>query len=325
MSKYPVHHYRPKVHAPAPAPVAEADESDAALGLDGLDLERQRFSQKDDIKPWLLKCLKPRNVFLVIERSDKNKIIFKCKNSRRKHQHPCPFKLRANYLIRNKIWLLSVINDQHDHGDVYDDRKHKAHDDEAKRVTDSLYKDISGQISAQVLNNKDLSENEKHTVIKELLRRLLDDQGDDKMWQPHANLIPLSPLLNDNDADLTSSSSHTVDQLPVLNQFPPQAQQLPSFNSIQNQLPLLPNMLNTSTPLLFSGGTLLSNTTLNPSHLLKSSKSTNTVNLNDFKLLLAVHGPYFPLTGLSSPNNNLITSNPKDHQHGLNLGLGDLW
>lgn len=92
--------------------------------LSDLELENQRFANKTAIKPWLLSCLlASRNIHIVIERSDKHKIIFKCKPpngykqevKHKRRQNSCPFKIRANYSIRNQVWTLLVINDQHDH------------------------------------------------------------------------------------------------------------------------------------------------------------------------------------------------------------------
>ncbi|ODV80168.1 uncharacterized protein CANTADRAFT_229186 [Suhomyces tanzawaensis NRRL Y-17324] len=94
-----------------------------------LELDRKRFYGKDEIKPWLQECLsKERNIHIVIERLDTSKIIFKCKNNVKKEitkpsntksqvrRHTtCPFKIRANYSLKNKYWSLVVINDSHDH------------------------------------------------------------------------------------------------------------------------------------------------------------------------------------------------------------------
>lgn len=101
------------------------------FSLKGLGLESKRFAEKEQIKPWLLEILlQNKNINIVIERSDKNKIIFKCKSpngNRRESEdgrrvkmgsrrlNTCPFKLRANYSIRNKEWTILVVNDQHDH------------------------------------------------------------------------------------------------------------------------------------------------------------------------------------------------------------------
>lgn len=91
--------------------------------LGDLELESQRFTNKHAIKPWLLSCLlASRSIHVVIERSDKHKIIFKCKAGGykleakyKRRQKSCPFRIRANYSIRNQVWTLLVINDQHDH------------------------------------------------------------------------------------------------------------------------------------------------------------------------------------------------------------------
>lgn len=97
--------------------------------LADLNLEQARFSAKEEIKPWLQDCLfKYKGIHVVIERSDANKIIFRCKNNSKKEiiesksaksqirrQTTCPFKIRANNSFKNKIWSLVVMNSDHDH------------------------------------------------------------------------------------------------------------------------------------------------------------------------------------------------------------------
>lgn len=102
------------------------------VSLDDLKLECQKFDSKDDIKPWLQDNLQSaKGINVVIERSDTSKIIFKCKNKEKKtkiveskkpssktiiRKHTsCPFKIRANYSVRNKVWTLLIVSDEHDH------------------------------------------------------------------------------------------------------------------------------------------------------------------------------------------------------------------
>ncbi|RCK66877.1 Iron-regulated transcriptional activator AFT2 [Candida viswanathii] len=102
------------------------------VALDDLQLGNQKFNSKDDIKPWLQTALlQNKGIDIVIERSDTTKIIFRCKNnvkekrivrSKRKdtkipvRKHTtCPFKVRANYSVRNKVWTLLTVCDKHDH------------------------------------------------------------------------------------------------------------------------------------------------------------------------------------------------------------------
>lgn len=102
------------------------------VSLDDLNLEKQKFDSKDDIKPWLQDNLQStKGINVVIERSDTSKIIFKCKNKEKKtkiveskktasktmiRKHTsCPFKIRANYSVRNKVWTLLIVSDEHDH------------------------------------------------------------------------------------------------------------------------------------------------------------------------------------------------------------------
>ena len=55
------------------------------VSLDDLNLEKQKFDSKDDIKPWLQDNLQStKGINVVIERSDTSKIIFKCKNKEKK-------------------------------------------------------------------------------------------------------------------------------------------------------------------------------------------------------------------------------------------------
>lgn len=95
--------------------------------LSELGLEHHRFTTKSEIKPWLKRfLLVKRGINIVIERSDSSKIIFKCKTNRNYgrtfrlengtvKRTNCPFKIRANYSVRNRVWTLVVINDQHNH------------------------------------------------------------------------------------------------------------------------------------------------------------------------------------------------------------------
>lgn len=95
--------------------------------LSDLDLDSQRFTNKDDIKPWLQNyLLHKKGIHVVIARSDANKIVFRCKSGKNKEsakkvsigsrrQITCPFKIRANYSIRNHVWTLVVMNENHDH------------------------------------------------------------------------------------------------------------------------------------------------------------------------------------------------------------------
>lgn len=95
--------------------------------LSDLGLDSQRFTNKDDIKPWLQNyLLQKKGIHVVIARSDANKIVFRCKSDKSKEtpeklsigsrrQISCPFKVRANYSIRNHVWTLVVMNENHDH------------------------------------------------------------------------------------------------------------------------------------------------------------------------------------------------------------------
>lgn len=93
--------------------------------LDDLRLHDKNFVQREDIKPWLLQCLfTQKGIKIIIERSDWNKIIFRCGNGREKEISQgrkrrcitCPFKIRANFSSRTTQWHLVVVNEHHNHG-----------------------------------------------------------------------------------------------------------------------------------------------------------------------------------------------------------------
>ncbi|ODV62755.1 uncharacterized protein ASCRUDRAFT_68587 [Ascoidea rubescens DSM 1968] len=112
------------------------------------------FKEKSSIKPWLQDRLLPLGIFIVIERSDDTKIVFKCKShfkstfknkklslmddnapisnnsstndsnsikiskpkfKRSKNINSCPFRIRANYSIKAKRWSLVIVNEHHNH------------------------------------------------------------------------------------------------------------------------------------------------------------------------------------------------------------------
>lgn len=111
------------------------------------------FKDKNEIKPWLQKIFYPQGIEIVIERSDRIKVIFKCKASKRskiqgnkradriqsdddsstilkKNSTPstsrkkkravsrfntCPFRVRATFSLKRKKWSIVVINNGHSH------------------------------------------------------------------------------------------------------------------------------------------------------------------------------------------------------------------
>ncbi|CAD1783753.1 similar to Saccharomyces cerevisiae YGL071W AFT1 Transcription factor involved in iron utilization and homeostasis [Maudiozyma barnettii] len=111
------------------------------------------FNDKSEIKPWLQKIFFPQGIDLVIERSDKSKIIFKCKavtrptnemdnisdnnnsnnnnnnnsddiTTHENHRTPiittnCPFRIRASYSLKLKKWNIVIVNNTHSHQCVF--------------------------------------------------------------------------------------------------------------------------------------------------------------------------------------------------------------
>ncbi|SMN21518.1 similar to Saccharomyces cerevisiae YGL071W AFT1 Transcription factor involved in iron utilization and homeostasis [Maudiozyma saulgeensis] len=101
------------------------------------------FNDKSEIKPWLQKIFFPQGIDLVIERSDKSKIIFKCKAVTRptneldtnnienndtttteNRRTPiittnCPFRIRASYSLKLKKWNIVIVNNTHSHQCVF--------------------------------------------------------------------------------------------------------------------------------------------------------------------------------------------------------------
>lgn len=102
-----------------------------------IEIDGKTFTSKQEIKPWLQLKLSNNGINIVIARSDDSKIVFKCKckfKSNKKNLKkssnnnssiskptkkqpiiPCPFRIRANYSIRLKLWTIVVVNDTHNH------------------------------------------------------------------------------------------------------------------------------------------------------------------------------------------------------------------
>lgn len=102
------------------SPAMATDDSKLNDKTDDLKLHDKTFTQKAQIKPWLQTQLQPTGIDIVIERSDDTKIVFKCKyqpcpKSKSKVKTVCPFRIRANYSIRLKLWSLVVVNKSHNH------------------------------------------------------------------------------------------------------------------------------------------------------------------------------------------------------------------
>ncbi|SCU80667.1 LAME_0B04126g1_1 [Lachancea meyersii CBS 8951] len=112
------------------------------------------FKDRKEIKTWLQKIFYPQGIEIVIERSDKIKVVFKCKASKRGRtfrtpaatdgstpdENPespqaakrilqnskktkrcvspyntCPFRVRATYSLKRKKWNIVVMNNGHSH------------------------------------------------------------------------------------------------------------------------------------------------------------------------------------------------------------------
>lgn len=399
--------------------------------LSELGLQNRKFVAKDKIKPWLQKFLQARKgINIVIERSDSNKIIFRCKPAAKRdlegksiRQSTCPFRVRANYSSRNRSWSLVVINEWHDHElephglvsvlspsmETFEDSETKkeailssrtstpkARQNTQFKVFNSLTSDpdskllnyilnfltneVNALIKETVLDNRALSDSDKSSILRGFSSQFLNDYKNVmsppakpsglNSWlstpntshttlnpNPSANLIPLTPLLNESDQDYTDTESAAANthpqtalesftHLPGLNLnlnsttiqilllIQNQAQQLPSFNSIQNQLPFSPTL---GSYMHHSGNG--SSTTLNPSHLHNTTKSSSNVilGLNEFKFSgpstspaanvstdtfassfpqssNVMNNPALSIPGLSSPNNNVIHNNPSTTQ-----------
>lgn len=258
-------------------------------------------------------------------------------------------------------------------------------------VANTLGHRINDIIKQQISMNHMINEDSKANIIRTLINNILLEHKDTmgfshdtnallknsmSAWfstspslsnNPSANLIPLSPLLNDSDNDYQGSNhspngNHTTldsltlpgissnflinssnqgnsnqsmnngsnfvmpNQLQLL-QIQNQNRQLPSFNSIQNNLPLSPNSNNTnvmmysnssvlptpsnptntekniSSPNINTAGVMNNNSTANISH---SSSNANNSNSN-----------YLYSNSNLTPNMNLLANN----SFGLNIGV----
>lgn len=305
--------------------------------LTDLQLETKTFVEKNEIKPWLYhRLLKQKGFKIAIERSDNNKIIFKCKH--KQTNLPCTFRIRANYSIKFNSWSLVVINENHNHDftnlHVKPTRNKVSNRYSSKSKTiESIVKQMDSLINLKILNKKSFDDEDKMNLIESLTLKFinnnskyLSDNFIQQLQKNHEKVInwcsiPLSPLLNEDEDVTNNDGANTLIEnlihLPGLNgnlmyhsnsnniqinnlinndddttnptyhintnTIQNQNNQLPSFNSIQNKLPLSPTNL----------PTLNNTTTLNPSHLLKSYGSSS-LYLNDFK-----NNYNFPLNNLN--------------------------
>ncbi|KAF6071779.1 Transcription factor AFT family protein [Candida albicans] len=209
------------------------------VSLDDLNLEKQKFDSKDDIKPWLQDNLQStKGINVVIERSDTSKIIFKCKNKEKKtkiveskktasktmiRKHTsCPFKIRANYSVRNKVWTLSIVSDEHDH--VVD----------LPRLSTSLPENYKGQVPTSMdsmvveesLTGKSLKPAASHPVK----RKNMKANTMKKSKKLKQNPIVVSPI--EEDSNLNSFDDANID---LQRQ---QSLQSPLSHLVQNQDPI---------------------------------------------------------------------------------------
>lgn len=273
------------------------------------------FDRKESIKPWLVDQLAPWLIVVAIERSDNIKIVFRCKSG----PVLCPFRVRANYSIRSKLWTLLVVSDLHNHKILNGERvavlpsaqkKQKVHI--SNRTSDKSALDaiaqhtnvfvgiekppieaLAGEVDDIVssmcsdvaqLMTRNIWQNPKLLSEQKeaAVSRIVAELVDEYLEESRpvaASLMPLSPLLNEPDFSDT--------QLPALSAPSRISGPLPPFNSLHTQLLPLPEGLDLAK-------------TLNPVQLMK------THDLSEFKvdnigapptLLLQFLAPNAPLPG----------------------------
>lgn len=250
------------------------------------------FARKKDIKPYINKKLS--KIKVAIERSDNTKIVFRCSRK----AMPCPFRIRANYSIKSNAWTLLVVSDLHNHKvdnalivplDELPLPEKKSRTPAVKRkagllhrhtgvfvgvpksqqpapekYVDKLMRTMSNEVaylvSHHVWNNSELLAEQKEVVVARFVAETVDEYLGSEM-EPRAtqnSTMPLSPLLNDPDIQLPALAG-------VTRLF---GGPLPPFNSLQNNLPFQPEVLDAKT--------------LNPVQLMK----TATHDLSEFKVSL---------------------------------------
>lgn len=269
------------------------------------------FSRKDSIKPWLVNQLKPWLICVAIERSDNIKIVFRCKSG----SLLCPFRVRANYSIRSKLWTLRVVSDLHNHkipnGEIVavqpsPPKRQKVQDPDKSslnglaqhtnvfvgipkplqqalardvdEIVSNMCSDVALLMTRNIWHNPKLLSEQKETAVSRVVAELVDEYLEESR-PVTASLMPLSPLLNEPDFSDT--------QLPALSAPSRATGPLPPFNSLQTQLYPLPEVLDLAK-------------TMNPVQLMK------THDLSEFKvdnigaptsLMLLFLAPNAPLPG----------------------------
>lgn len=307
--------------------------------LSDLKLETKTFTEKNEIKPWLYnKLLKSKGFKIAIERSDNNKIIFKCKH--KSMNNPCSFRIRANYSIKFASWSLVIINESHNHDfkNIHSKSTRSKSSNvncSRRKIVDTIVKQIDSIITLKILNKDSFNDDDKVNLIESLTLKFINNNSkyfSDNFIQQlnpknHEKVInwcsiPLSPLLNEennnnsnnsnnnNSEDTSSSSIENLIHLPGLNLNP----NLMLHHSTSSNININ-NLINTDD----NNGqntTNGSNTTSN-GNIDDQSKQTNNKlinNLNNSFNLSNNNNNH----SISNNTNNISTTN-KNNINGLNI------
>ncbi|KAG7662868.1 AFT1 [[Candida] subhashii] len=246
------------------------------VSLSDLDLENRKFTNKEDIKPWLSDCLiHKKGIEIVIERSDTGKIIFRCKNKEKKaaivsessssksttngnnkqpirRQTTCPFKIRANYGIRDKVWTLSIINDNHDHQVNCDSQSLSSLGDESRLRNVSVMSSNGQQQKEQrriessaALKKSKTKTNKGSNIEPNLDQSSASDQNSSKGSDLFNRLVESSTSISDTTTPTVITPTREEqdffeDKMPVYPLPPPTKTSTPMNNNFSTPIQPLP-------------------------------------------------------------------------------------
>ncbi|KAK6454405.1 transcription factor AFT-domain-containing protein [Scheffersomyces xylosifermentans] len=299
-----------------------------SYSLAELQLENQRFSKKDEVKPWLQQRLfELKGLRIVIERSDANKVIFKCKNNSKKEivearntnskvqvrrQTTCPFKIRANYSSRNRSWSLVVINDQHDHEIIFppiEDKDGENSQNKSHNVDNRLNQQNPSQVSLSNQNS-----NERHDLQHSQLHNQLNHQN--QHIRSRSSTSQMSHLLDHSQSNQNQLNQHSrnLSQASQIYESPENSVNLGMGSSLAPLGPLGPNIMNSEESAVSSSNTSKSSSSDVLGSLIGSNSSLSSV------LISSNHSPREALNSVFSQsqdeqsyvtNSPLISTSPK--------------
>lgn len=169
------------------------------------------FAERSQIRPYLESHGCETNL-LVIERLDDSKVVFRCKHKTAVGQ--CPFKVRANYSLRKRVWTLRFLDSTHNHRveglvlvmlrdlpppklpgtGVFLAARQRASEEYVEDLVKGMTDSVAKMVAKSITKNEKLTQDQKDEAVGKFVAAMVDGYlGDTRP----SLLMPLSPLLND--------------------------------------------------------------------------------------------------------------------------------